>query len=84
MDHQKELFRAPSGRQDPHGLREGLHHGRGDAVRRLQGARKRGGGEGGRKVPPEGKDLRGARRRHHQLQVQHSQRSQKEMKISMV
>ena len=81
MDDQKELFRAASGRPHPLGLREGLHHGGGDAVRRLQGAWERGGGEGGGKVPSEGKDVRGPRRRHHQLQVQHAQRPQEEVKI---
>ena len=67
-DHQGHPGTA-SGRRDPWRFREGFHPRRDHRLSRLHRRQGRGGGEGSRKVPGRGQDLRGAGRRRAALPV---------------
>jgi hypothetical protein len=71
VDHHPRHPRPAGRRRDPLRLREGLHPGRDDRLRRLRAAQGRGRRARGRQAPPRGQGVRGRRRRRPPLPLQH-------------
>ena len=70
LDHPPRLDRAAGRRGDPHRLREGLHQGRSRLLRRPDGGRLDGRGQGRRPGPDRGQGLRHGRRRRGRVPLQ--------------